>query len=232
MRWLTRLTVLALALAALAFVPVSAKQATRPTIALLDFDYGSIERWWGGNVDVGKGVADLMVEQLVNDGSFRVIDRKRIQTVLAEQDFNASDRVDPTAKAAQIGKVLGVKFLIAGTITKFGTEQSNKSVGAGGFGSKYGIGKVGTASGKANVGITLNVIDASTAEILVVAKGEGTSKRSGLLLSGGAGGVGKSGVGELDFSASNFHDTIIGEATEVAVKDATTKLLAKKDRIK
>jgi curli biogenesis system outer membrane secretion channel CsgG len=232
MRSLTRFGVLTLALAALAFAPISARQATRPAVALLDFDYGTIEHWWSGNYDVGKGISDMIVEQLVEDGSFRVIDRKRIAAVLAEQNFNASDRVDPGAKSAQIGKVLGVKYLIAGTITKFGTEQSNKSVGAGGFGSKFGVGKVGTASGKANVAITLNVIDTSTAEILVVAKGEGTSKRSGLLLGGAGGGSGKAAAGELDFGASNFHDTIIGEATEAAVKDAAVKLLAKKDRIK
>jgi len=231
MRSLTRLGLLALALAALTLAPVSAKQATRPAVALLDFDYGTIEHWWTGNYDVGKGIADMIVAQLVEDGSFRVIDRKRIAAILQEQNFNASDRVDPGAKSAQIGKVLGVKYLITGSITKFGTEQSKKSVGAGGFGSKYGVGKVGTTSGKANVAITLNVIDTSTAEILAIAKGEGTSKRSGLMLSG-AGGGSKAAVGDLDFGASNFHDTIIGEATEAAVKDVSAKLLAKKDRIK
>ena len=34
---------------------------------------------------------------LVNDGSFRVIERKKLDTVLAEQDFAQSDRADPSA---------------------------------------------------------------------------------------------------------------------------------------
>jgi curli biogenesis system outer membrane secretion channel CsgG len=133
---------------------------------------------------------------------------------------------------AKMGKVLGVKYFLYGSITKFGTEQSNKSVGAGGLGSKYGVGKVGTSSGKANVAITARMVDTSTAEVLLSAKGEGTSKRSGLLLGGAGGGGGKAAGAELDFGASNFHDTIIGEATEIAVKDTVTKILAKKDRIK
>jgi len=224
--------VLTLALAALVLAPVSARQSTRPKVAVLDFDFGSIEHWWSGNYDVGKGIADLIMDALVDDGSFSIIERKRIDAILAEQNFNASDRVDPDAKMAKMGKVLGVKYFLYGSITKFGTEQSNKSVGAGGLGSKYGVGKVGTSSGKANVAITARMVDTSTAEVLLSAKGEGTSKRSGLLLGGAGGGGGKAAGAELDFGASNFHDTIIGEATEIAVKDTVTKILAKKDRIK
>ena len=34
-------------------------EATRPAVALLDFDFGTIDHWWSGNVDIGKGIADL-----------------------------------------------------------------------------------------------------------------------------------------------------------------------------
>jgi curli biogenesis system outer membrane secretion channel CsgG len=230
MRLSARLWAPILALAALLVVPVSARQSTRPTVAVLDFDYGSVQQWWGGQADIGKGIADMLVDALVDDGSFRVIERKKIEGLLGEQDFNQSDRVDPTAKAAKYGKVLGAKYLIYGTITKFGTEDSNKSVGGGGFGSKFGVGSVGKSSGKANVAITARIVDTSTSEILVSAKGDGTSKRSGLMLSG-AGGGSKVGAGDLNFGASNFQDTIIGEATELAVKTLSTNLLAKKDRL-
>jgi hypothetical protein len=62
------------------------------------------------------------------------------------------------------------------------------------------------------------------------AKGEGQSKRSGLLL-GGSGGGSKYATGELDMSSSNFQDTIIGEATEIAVKQVVDKLIAAKTRL-
>jgi curli biogenesis system outer membrane secretion channel CsgG len=207
-------------------------QSNRPTVALLDFDYGTVQQWWSGNEDVGQGIADMLVDELVNDGSFRVIERKRLQAILAEQNFSNSERADPSAKTlAQVGKVLGVKYLIVGSITKFGTEESNKSIGGGAFGGgKFGLGRVGTAKGKANVGITARIIDVSTAEIMASAKGEGTSKRSGLLL-GGAGGGGAGGGGELRIGASDFKDTILGEATEAAVKDTAAKLIAAKSRL-
>jgi len=233
MRAFLKVSVLSLAIAGLAMATGHA-QGTRPTVALLDFDFGTIEHWWAGNQDIGKGIADLVVEALVDDGSLRVVDRKRLQSVMAEQNLSNSDRADPSAKTvSQLQKILGAKYIVTGTITKFGAENSNKSVGAGGIGGgKLGIGSVGKSSGKANVGITLQVIDTSTSEVIVVAKGEGTSKRGGFSVGGAGAGGGKLGMGDINFGASDFKDTIIGEATEAAVKDCVAKLLAKKDRIK
>jgi curli biogenesis system outer membrane secretion channel CsgG len=213
-------------------LPASA-QSTRPTVALLDFDFGTVQQWWSGNQDIGQGIADMLVDELVNDGTYRIIERKRLQAILAEQNFSNSERADPSAKTlAQIGKVLGVKYLIVGSVTKFGTEESSKSVGGGGFGvGGFGLGRVGTAKGKANVAITARMIDVATGEIMASARGEGTSKRSGLLLGGGGGGGGGAGLGEISFGSSNFRDTILGEATETAVKDTATKLVAAKSRL-
>lgn len=46
---------------------------------------------------------------------------------------------------------------------------------------------------------------------------------------GGGGGGG--GGGRIEFGSSGFHDTILGEATEAAVKMTTTKLIAAKSRL-
>lgn len=56
-------------------------------VAILDFDFGTVQRWWSGNWDIGKGIADLLVTELVTDGTFRVIERKALDAVLAEQNF-------------------------------------------------------------------------------------------------------------------------------------------------
>jgi curli biogenesis system outer membrane secretion channel CsgG len=227
-----RSSALAVVCAAIVAAAAPAAQSQRPTIAVLSFEYGTIQKWWSGTQDIGEGISDMIVDELVNDGSYRVIERKRLDAVLAEQNFSNSERADPSAKTlAQIGKVLGVKYLIVGSVTKFGTEQSNKSFGGGGFGSAFGVGQVGTAKGKANVAITARIIDTTTGEILVSAKGDGTSKRSGFLLGGGGGGGGGAGVGHIAFGASDFKDTILGEATEMAVKATSTKLIAGKTRL-
>jgi len=216
------------AVAILAFAALAPAQASRPAVALLDFDYASLNSWWG-NQDIGKGIADLVVDGLVEDGSYRVIERKRLDAILAEQNFSNSDRADPgAAKTAQIGKALGVKYLIVGSITKFGMEQKNTSISGGGWGyGGFGVGDVGTKKGKATVAVTARMIDTTTGEIMASAKGEGTSSRSGLLLGGAVPHAG----GRIAFGSSEFRDTVLGEATEAAVKQVITKLIAAKTRL-
>jgi curli biogenesis system outer membrane secretion channel CsgG len=223
----------ALAFAALAVAAPARAQSNRPTVAVLDLDYGAIQHWWEGNWDIGKGIADLIVDGLVEDGSYRMIERKRLDAILAEQNFSNSDRADPSAASvAKIGKALGVKYLLVGSITKFGTEKKDLNVGGGGFGRLGGaIGRVGTQKGKANVAVTVRMIDSSTGEILASAKGDGTSQRSGLLLGGGGAGTGGFGGGGVSMGSSDYRDTILGEATEAAVKQVVEKLVAAKSRL-
>ena len=215
--------------ALVAFATPAAAQSTRPTVALLDFDFASIQHWWSGNQDIGKGIADMIVDGLVEDGSYRVIERKRIDAVLAEQDFSNSERADPSqGQVVKIGKALGVKYLIIGSVTKFGMEDKSTRVGGGLFGrGKFGIGDVGTKKGKATVAVTARMIDSTTGEIMASAKGDATSSRSGLLLGGASNHV----TGRIEFGSTNFRDTVLGEATEAAVQQVVEKLIAARGRL-
>jgi curli biogenesis system outer membrane secretion channel CsgG len=228
MRRLTTVTWVMAALALIVLAAPAAAQSKRPTVALIDFDYGTIDRWWG-NEDIGKGIADLIVDGLVEDGSYRVIERKRLDLILAEQNFSNSDRADPAAaQTAKIGKALGVKYMIVGSITKFGIEDKGMKVGAGAWGGgKFGIGDVGTKKGKATVAITARMVDTTTGEVIAVAKADGTSSRSGLMLGGSANHIG----GDFAIGSSNFRETVLGEATELAVKGVVAKLVAAKNRL-
>lgn len=218
--------VAALATCALTVPAAAQAKAKRPTVAIMDFDYGTVSYHWWGDYDIGKGMADQVVDALVNDGSWRVIERKKLDTVLAEQDFARSDRADPSAaKLAKVGKVLGVKYIIAGSITKFGGEE--KSYGGGGLiGGK--LGGLGIKKAKTEVALTARVIDATTGEILISAKGEGLSKKGGGLTVGGGGRGGGAG---FSMSSSDYKASAIGEAQELACNDLVVKLLAKADRL-
>jgi curli biogenesis system outer membrane secretion channel CsgG len=204
----------------------SAPQKKR--VAVLDFDYGTVRSYvtaiWGSDQDVGKGVADLLVQKLVQDGKYRVIERKQLDKILAEQNFNNSDRADP-ATASRIGKVLGVDAIIVGSITKFGRDDKNTTVGGGGFGlGKFGVGGVQKRDAKAVCGITARLIDTSTAEILAAVTGNGESKRGGASLVGAGGGGGGAGAGAFDMSSKNFGETILGEAVNQAVNSTGDQL--------
>ncbi|MCX7603681.1 MAG: CsgG/HfaB family protein, partial [Bryobacteraceae bacterium] len=127
-------------------------------VAVLNFDYGTIRSGvaaiFGTDVDVGTGISDMLVEELVKGGSYSVIERKALDKILAEQNFSNSDRADP-ATAARIGRLLGVDAIIVGSITQFGRDDRN--VGLGGFGrslGKYGLGGTSVRSAKAVVAVT------------------------------------------------------------------------------
>jgi curli biogenesis system outer membrane secretion channel CsgG len=215
---------------AAAVMPGSAQaQSKRPSVAVMDFDYGAVNNWWSGvwgNYDIGKGMADQVVDELVNDGAFRVIERKKLDTILAEQDFAQSDRADPSAaKLAKVGKVLGVKYIIAGSITKFAT--SDKKYGAGGLGGGV-IGGLGLKKAKSEVTITARMIDATTGEIMLSAKGEGVSTKGGGISVGGLG----HGTGAgFSMGSSEYKASALGEAQEQACKLLVQQLIAKKDRL-
>jgi curli biogenesis system outer membrane secretion channel CsgG len=200
-------------------------------VALMDFDFGTVQHWWSGNWDIGKGIADLVVTNLVKDGTFSVIERKKLDTILQEQNFANSDRANPTS-AAKIGKVLGVNGIVVGSITQFGLEDKSMKVeGVGGSWGRMAGGVLGKKEGKASVVIDARIIDVNTGEILAVASGKGSSKRSGLLLGGGGAGGGGFGAGGIDMGSSNFQDTILGEATRAAADDLTAQLVAQAGKI-
>ena len=118
-----------------AFTSLNLTASDKKRVAILDFEFGTVQRWWEGNWDIGKGISDLLVDKLVNDGTYSIIERRKLDTVLAEQNFSNSNRAD-SSSAAKIGKVLGVNGMVVGSITQFGTEKKGFSVG--GIGGKFG----------------------------------------------------------------------------------------------
>jgi curli biogenesis system outer membrane secretion channel CsgG len=218
-------------------IPATSQDAPkrRPRIAVLDFDYGTVQTAsaavFGTNVDVGKGIVDLLVTGLVKDGTYSVIERKALDKILAEQNFSNSDRADPNS-AAKIGKLLGVDAIVEGSITEFGNETKKTNLGGGGGNwHGFGVGGIGHSNSKANVAITARIINIDTGEILVAADGTGQSARSSTSMLGGGGNWHGFGGGNADFGSSDFQQTIIGEATKAAVDQLTTNLVADASRV-
>jgi len=205
-------------------------QGRKKRVAVFDFDYATVKTstaaLFGTDIDVGKGIADLLVKNLVTDGTYSVIERKQLDKILVEQNFSTSDRADP-ASAAKIGKILGLDAIIVGSITQFGNETKNTKLGGGGGGfGGFGVGGFGHKDSKANVQIDARLVDIDTAEILGVAEGKGESKRSSTSLLGGGGNWHGFGGGAADFGSSDFQQTIIGEATKAAVDQMTAGVIA------
>jgi curli biogenesis system outer membrane secretion channel CsgG len=213
----------------------AASGTRRTRVAVLDFDYATVysnaSAIFGRNVDIGKGITDLLVTYLVKDGSYSVIERKALDKIMTEQNFSNSDRADPTS-AAKIGKLLGVDAIIVGSITQFGNDTKNTGVGGAGAGlGKLGIGKFGQKESKAIVELGARLVNVDTGEILAAVDGHGESKRKSTSIGGAGGGWGGFGGGTVDFGNSNFQDTIIGEAVKAAVEDASAKVIGERSRV-
>jgi curli biogenesis system outer membrane secretion channel CsgG len=199
-------------------------------VAVFDFDYATVKTnsaaLFGTDIDIGKGIADLLVKNLVTDGTYSVIERKALDKILAEQNFSNSDRANP-ASAAKIGKILGLDAMIVGSITEFGNETKNTKIGGGGGGfGGFGVGGFGHKDSKANVVLDARLVDIDSAEILGVAEGKGQSKRSSTSLLGGGGNWHGFGGGAVDFGSSDFQQTIIGEAVKAATDQMTAGVIA------
>jgi TolB-like protein len=69
--------------------------------------------------DIGKIVAEWLITGLVETGRFDVIERALLQKVVEEQKIGISGMIDQRS-AAQLGKLLGVKTIVSGTVLSVG----------------------------------------------------------------------------------------------------------------
>lgn len=199
-----------------------AQAATAPKrrIAVLDFDGAAISQnpFVSGFLGQGasKGVSDLLVTQLVNGGTYRVIERSRLEQILQEQNLGSSGRVDAST-AARLGKLLGVEAVLVGSITQFNVERRSSG---GGF---FGIGG-STQTSNAIVEISARLIDTETGEIISTAQGKAQAEQGNTSVS-------VFGIG--GGSSSSNEETLLKEAADKAilqvvsaVNSAATKLSA------
>src|SRR5437879_7159808 len=211
-------------------IPATPAPARKKRVAIFDFDYATVRTnsaaLFGSDIDIGKGISDLLVKYLVKDGTYSVIERKAMDKILAEQNFSNSDRANPNS-AAKLGKLLGVDAIIVGSITQFGNDNKDTKVGGGGGGlGRFGVGGFSHKNSKAVVALDARMVDIDTAEILGVADGKGESSRESTSLLGGGGGWHGFGGGAVDFGASDFQNTIIGEAVKKAVDQMSAGVIA------
>ncbi|MEP6540539.1 MAG: CsgG/HfaB family protein, partial [Bryobacteraceae bacterium] len=130
--------------------------------------------------NLGKAVADLLVNHLVKNSSVVVIERSALDKVLSEQNLSNSDRTNALT-AAKIGRILGVDAIILGSITKHDIEDKTTGGGGGGFGAAIGRGSMSTKHDlKASVEISARLVSPDTAEVLAVAQGSGVVTKKGV----------------------------------------------------
>jgi curli biogenesis system outer membrane secretion channel CsgG len=157
MKRITSLVLCAALVLVVASVAFAADKSTKPRLAILEFKNKADNQWWYSS---GAAAAqDVFVTELVKSGKFRVVEREQLAALMEEKNLTLSGDVDPNT-AVQIGKLLGVNYLLTGSVTEYGVTDK----GAHG----RSIGRLpGFAAGKRSFVAAVNarLIDTSTGEI-------------------------------------------------------------------
>jgi curli biogenesis system outer membrane secretion channel CsgG len=166
------------------------------------------EAGWSGRWDVGDGFTTIMTDALQQNGKFIVLgDSEMRQEAMKEQDLAASGRMAGGNKAPQVGRMTPAQLLVRGSITHVQDETTG---GSGGLSFK-GI-SIGGSKGKAEVNITIYLVDSETGQVKASQKVVGQAGRRGL-------GVGYHGsaLGGLGGNLEGFKNDNVGKACEDAV---------------
>ncbi len=107
-----------------AFLPAAEQNGAKPRVAVLEFKNKAPNSWG----HVGMAAQDILISELVKKGNYTVIDRERLSEILQEKNLSISGDIDPKT-AVKAGKLLGVEYVIAGSVTEFGSVKSNTSTG-------------------------------------------------------------------------------------------------------
>jgi hypothetical protein len=89
-------------------------QKAKITVAVNDLSGEGIE---GSEARI---ISDRLRSELINSEIFRVMERGEMETILKEQGFQQSGACNDQSCMVEMGQILGVKHIIAGTIGKIG----------------------------------------------------------------------------------------------------------------
>jgi TolB-like protein len=74
------------------------------------------------DIDAAEFVLDELAYIFVNTGNFKVVDRKSLEAIQSEQNFQTSGEVDDSS-AVSIGKLLGANIVITGSVSGSGSTR-------------------------------------------------------------------------------------------------------------
>jgi curli biogenesis system outer membrane secretion channel CsgG len=180
------------------FLSLTTVSASPKRIGITKFETNNYTvRVYGGYYDIGLGASNMLATELSKNKSFEVVEREQIKSVLQEQSFDASGAVDPST-TAQMGKIIGLKYLVYGKILSAGAEFKQDQL--------WGLTLTKLT---AKVRIAVRMIDATTGAIAWADEVEGKVEKKGGALQG----VGSTGT---EVSASVYDDALHSAIGQIA----------------
>ncbi|MBN2429941.1 MAG: hypothetical protein JXQ27_00625 [Acidobacteria bacterium] len=206
-------TMLILATLMIPAIGVLQAQSGKPVMAVKTFE--NPPNYY--NSTVGTGLTDMFITELVKTRHYNIIERAQVGTLLDEVDFGKSGYVEQQS-AVRKGHIKGVQYYFLAKVTNFGA--SDKKVGAGGF-VKGVFGGTNYKEKEAHVRIDYRIVDATSGETIDADYGEAKYSKKGISFGGGKWGT---GAGALDISSNEFRESMVGQATIMAMNNIIEKM--------
>jgi TolB-like protein len=96
---------------------LSDQDRTGPKRRITVLDFLDIQ---GNAFPGGAVIAELLISELFRTGRYEIVERKHLSTVLEQHRLNMTGLVDEST-ARRVGKLLGVDFIVTGTVIDLGT---------------------------------------------------------------------------------------------------------------
>jgi curli biogenesis system outer membrane secretion channel CsgG len=180
-----------------------------PCIAVTTFENRS---GFNGQWELGRGMADLLVSELVTTKRFEILERGQLNHILDEIDrsengyFRKEGRVDR-------GRLKNAEYLIRGVVTDF----SQVSGGSLWFRAERFL--LGSSAYTARVGLTLTIIEIESGRIIDSVQCDGDARARSA--------YGRGSYDNVHFGGDMFFKTPLGKATAQAIRTGLNGIVAR-----
>ena len=141
---------------------VNAYRGPKRRIAVVDFQNKTAY----GQRELGNAASDIIITELQKTGQFIIVDREKVEHIMAEQRFSNSEAAEP-ATAAKLGRILGASAIVTGSVSQFGVREE-------------GVDNIiyQRRDQIAESTVDIRIVDVATGEILVADSGRGEAKKT------------------------------------------------------
>jgi hypothetical protein len=149
----------------------------------------------------------MLATSLFKSGKFDLYERKKMDAVLEEQKLGLTGLITPET-AVKMGKLLGVQYIVIGSVNQFGQST--------GGGSAFGV---SINSLNARVSADIRIVKVESGQIVAAENGVGEESSVGVAIANA-----DILPTDVEFGSKGFDETIIGKATVKCVNNLAEKI--------
>lgn len=171
-----------------------------------------------GGTTTGDGLTAILIDALVRDGHFVVVERTGVATVQMEQALGTTGAAAADT-AVKPGQLIGASAIIRGAVIKFDPASGGAGISVGGFGLGSLLPTAGVKRQSAKLEVAIRIIDSSTGQIVASFTAAGSAGTTSTDI-----GVANQKTG-MSVGTSAFTSTPVGQAAQDAIAKCVGKIV-------